>query len=100
MAITASICQNGQPYDNVRLEKYVFTMDDFCPNFFENYVQVSFFHLYPSGLWRVAIWGNDDLGFDRDFTDRAQAELCYVALINEPYISRYSLVDVRGFNYF
>lgn len=93
------ICQNGQTYDNTRLEQFKFTTDDFSPNFDERYVKVGICHLYPSGQWRVSVWGNDDIGMIRDFEDFEQAAHCYVIVINEPYITKDNLL-IRGFEYF
>lgn len=49
------------------------TSDNFFPNFPNNEVQVSFNRL-NDGLYRVAVWGMDDFGMDKDFVDKDNAE--------------------------
>lgn len=50
------------------------TSDDWSPNFPDGTVRISFLELHD-GMWRVCVWGNDDLGMERDYasTEREAA---------------------------
>ena len=93
------ICANGQAFDKARFSTFAYTTDCWSPNYERYLVEVSFQQLYPSGLWRVGVWGNDDIGMVRDFENRALAEYCYAAVINEPYVTKDNL-SIKGFEYF
>lgn len=57
------------------------TSDDWRPNFPDGTVRVSFLEL-SDGQWRVCVWGNDDLGMERDYapTDREAAHRLHALL--------------------
>jgi hypothetical protein len=73
---------------------YKETKDDWCGNFktdFHNLVCVMFTQTGPdpkngNGEWRVCVWGNDDLGMERDFTDESLALSCFYQVIGWKYV--------------
>lgn len=79
-------------------EVMVGTVDDWYPNFEKCLVRVSLLQLYPSTDWRVCVWGADDCGMERDFSNREMAQHVYVAIINRPYISKSDLL-MNHFSY-
>lgn len=86
------------------------TLDDWYPNHkLENHpsglvegVQVSFIELMPfrnnPKLWRVCVWGNDDLGMERDYADRQEALAMYNLVTSWETVDKYTLTE-QGFEY-
>ena len=92
------------------------TLDDWSPcHVLENHpsgittgVKVSFIELRPWTMrgriyarqWRVCIWGNDDLGMERDYPDdeEAAARAMYDAILLWETVDRYELVE-HGFGW-
>lgn len=54
-------------------------------------VEVSFLKLNPfketPTLWRVCVWGNDDLGMERDYLDKAEALDMFHEVINWDFVN-------------
>lgn len=86
------------------------TLDEWCPNHkLENHpsgltegVQVSFIELMPfrnnPKLWRVCVWGNDDLGMERDYESRTDALAMYNQVIALDTVDKHELTTF-GFVY-
>lgn len=88
------------------------TLDDWYPNHtlkdhpsgLVDGVQVSFIELMPYGKyprkWRVCVWGNDDCGMERDYTDseRTDALAKYNLISSWETVDKYAL-QMHGFTY-
>lgn len=82
------------------------TQDDWYPSYqlahHHNGVQqpklviVSFLQLPFSGEYRVCVWGDDDTGMERDFTDKKEAERCFNTLLTKRHVNKKGL-DSLGF---
>jgi hypothetical protein len=79
------------------------TNDDWCGNYrivgdmrVSDLVHVSFLELSwdAASLWRVCVWGNDDLGLELDFSSRNEAFDTFLKVISWPYVSQKSLRDI------
>ena len=86
------------------------TLDQWFPNHkLENHpsgltdgVEVSFIELRPfrknPKLWRVCVWGNDDLGMERDFESRIDALAMYKKVTSWETVDKHQLTQ-NGFVY-
>lgn len=65
-----------------RSDTYRPTSDDWYPNCYDGTVKVSFIEL-SSQQWRVCVWGDDDMGMERDYPsdERDQAYSLYLRLV-------------------
>ena len=76
---------NEHKYENI--EVYKKTSDDWCPNYYKELVKVGFTSLLKGpdykmfGVWRVSVWGDDDLGMIRDFDNRDEAFNFFISVI-------------------
>lgn len=88
---------------------YVSTDDDWCPSYILNMthsldkmmVTVSFFELKDPDddnvpMYRVCVWGADDLGMEYDSYDRTLAESYFIMCISQESLSMDYLID-KGF---
>ena len=96
-----------------RVIVYKETEDDWSPSYWRTtrlypdsgsaIVELSLFPLTNEGndpiLWRVAAWGGDDCGIDKDFGTAEEARTAFYELVNLPVINKQTLLD-RGFEYF
>lgn len=81
------------------------TLDQWYPNHkLENHpsgltegVEVSFIELIPfrkyPRLWRVCVWGNDDLGMERDFESRSDALAMFNMVTSWETVDKYQLLE-------
>lgn len=86
------------------------TLDEWCPNHvlvnhpsgLTDGVEVSFIELRPfrknPKLWRVCVWGNDDLGMERDFESRIDALAMYKRVTSWETVDKHQLTQ-NGFVY-
>lgn len=51
------------------------------------------------GKFRVCVWGNDDLGMEKDFEDDLQATQVFSAIVLEESLTRKTLEDKYNFVY-
>jgi len=61
-------------YKEIKLKP---TRDNWCPNFPNNQVTVTIFcnAIHEGNIWhRVCVWGDDDLGMERDFFGEEQEQ--------------------------
>ncbi|MEA1973164.1 MAG: hypothetical protein U9N34_07725 [Candidatus Cloacimonadota bacterium] len=63
-----------------------YTSDDFCPNINEDKVELSLVDI-KDGEYRVCVWGNDDLGLEKDFDNLGEAEYLFELLDRLPDIT-------------
>lgn len=56
-----------------RRERWLLTSENWYPNWEGGKVKASFLRL-RDGTYRVCVWGEDDFGMEKDFTDRDTAE--------------------------
>ena len=62
-------------------------------------VEVSFTQTGPNpdeglGEWRVCVWGNDDCGMERDFTDETAALNMFYQVIGWTYVNKDQLSNL------
>lgn len=58
-------------------------------------VRVSISPLNPNfSMWRVACWGNDDFGIDRDFASYDEALQLYLKLCSFAYLTQQNCYDL------
>lgn len=78
---------------------YKLTQDDWYPNFFlddreTNLIRVSLTQISPLNkkeTWRVAVWGNDDIGMNKDFENehaKKHAVAEFQAVFMEQYVNK------------
>ena len=60
----------------IKQKKMVRVTDEWYPNYPGDLVQVSF-HEDEPGVYRIAVWGEDDMGMGRTFTDKGDARAMY-----------------------
>jgi hypothetical protein len=92
-----------------RIEVFIKTDEDWYGNFKiegdKRYEKDRFVRLSMSKLmgepqmWRVAVWGNDDLGMDLDFQRKSEAKEMFSILALKGVINR-KLLTRLGFNRF
>lgn len=85
-----------KPKPQERITCFKLTDDDWCPSFKiqkkyegkENvpFVEVSFIEL-TNGMWRCCVWGGDDFGMEKDFSERTSAWEAYLHLVCLPKIN-------------
>lgn len=87
---------------------YVSTDDDWCPSYIMNMthspdkmmVIVSFFELHDpddkTPMYRVCVWGADDLGMEFDTHDRTFAESYFIMCISQETLNIEFLTE-KGF---
>jgi len=95
----------------IRKDKFLPTIDDWSPNHPRDTVKCSIFCIPGNVLkrgakpirargkpvYRVCVWGADDLGMDLDFTSQSAAENMYNKLPN-PITKKW--LKEQGFEYF
>lgn len=54
-------------------------------------------HPPADGDWRVCVWGGDDCGMERDFSNEEEAWNCFLQVIGLQDVTRAALKD-RGFS--
>lgn len=69
-------------HDPQRVTKQIRTNENWYPTK-DGQVRVSFMAL-TDGKWRVAVWGDDDFGLERDFphTERQEAQALFDLLVD------------------
>lgn len=93
---------------NFRREMFRPTKENWCGNFAiagdarwprPNLVCVQFLKM-STGQWRVCVWGNDDIGMEKDFpSDKFMlAQLTYMELAVAEAISQQHLIEM-GFEF-
>lgn len=75
------------------------TNDDWCGNIDEHYCNLEYLGELTDGLFRVAVWGNDDFGIDQDFKTEQEAINMYNNLNSYDIINHKDLYDL-GFTRF
>jgi len=86
------------------IEAYKPTHDDWYGNYKVQsqdleLVNVGFTQTGPTGAksdWRVAVWGTDDCGMEKDFADEAAALNMFYQIIGWDYVDRDHLLQ-NGF---
>lgn len=64
------------------------------------FVEVALRTIDPEGkIYRVSIWGADDLGMDQDTSDPMEAQEWYNRVVNASIVSKKELL-IWGFTYF
>ena len=78
--------------------KYVPTKDDWHPTCGGGFVMVRFLQLLPDPKagYRIAVWGGDDFGLEKDLTSFDSASALYKELTEEENLTVQSLLD-KGF---
>ena len=89
----------------IRVSVFKETTDDWCPSFEikgdarykYHLVEVSYLEL-SDGMWRVCVWGQDDMGMERDFEphERVKAWEVFISIIEQQYVS-YDFIKNLGF---
>ena len=64
----------------MRIVTYKYTGDDFHPNYKQDTVQLILLNL-TNGQHRVAVWGADDCGYEKDFDSLIDARNMYFELV-------------------
>jgi hypothetical protein len=82
-----------------RTEVFKLTNDDWYPNYEDNRVKLIYIGKLTDGKFRVACWGNDDFGIDRDFELEQDAINMFNRLEKYPLINHRDLYDL-GFTRF
>lgn len=73
------------------------TTDDWYGNYPGSKVKLEYIGKLTDGTFRVACWGNDDYGLEKDFESQDDAYATYLDLKNLPYINKATLQSL-GFN--
>lgn len=106
-SIGGTIYRNGQ----IRLSDLVPTSEDWAPSYPNGYLEASLTLNHGAGnnnkidgqVWhRVAVWGADDFGMNKDFVGEdssQQAIKCYHAVLQLKNVTRDGLFSL-GFEYF
>lgn len=65
-----------------RQDRWLIPTEDWYPNFPDGRVRASLMQLLPCSLnrYRVAVWGADDFGLERDFDTREEAQRVFDGL--------------------
>jgi hypothetical protein len=71
------------------------TNDDWCGNYENNQVKLMYIGKLSDGTFRVAVWGNDDLGIEKDFKDESDAKSVFNILKERPIINKQDLFDLQ-----
>lgn len=88
----------------MQLQVFVRTTDDWYPSYTlspsgERVVEVTFTQTGPrppvDGLWRVCVWGGDDCGMERDFTDETEAWSCFLQVIGSKTVTMKLLREMQ-----
>lgn len=82
-----------------RKEIFKRTNDDWYGNFNYKYCKLKYIGKLLDGKFRVAVWGNDDFGIDKDFDTEAEAIEMFTRLEAYPLINHQNLYDL-GFTNF
>lgn len=72
------------------------TQDDWCPNYPNDLVRL-FCCPLTDGKFRVAVWGDDDLGYEFDYNTEKEARDMFDKLSKEKYINFKTVKDL-GFH--
>ena len=74
----------------MKIDVFKITSDEWYPSFKLNggeksLVEVSLTQTGPNpptlGEWRVCVWGEDDIGMERDFLDELSAIFCFMKVV-------------------
>lgn len=79
-------------------DKFVWTSDNFYPNFEGNLVNVSMMRLnLEEDTYRVCVWGEDDCGFERDWksSDPEEAKRIYFKIVNSGNVTHKLLESLK-----
>ena len=83
-----------------RVEAFKLTDDDWYSNYRlakssnalkqrERLVKVILSPLGPTGEHtRVSVWGNDDMGMERDFDNRSDASACFMSVLAQEVVNK------------
>lgn len=71
-----------------RQNVFKLTNDDWYPNYENNTVRLQYIGLLSDGKYRVAVWGNDDFGFEKDFDTESEAISMFRQLEKYPLITK------------
>ena len=80
-------------------EAYIYTSDQFYPNFEGDLVSVAVMRLYTEiSTYRVCVWGMDDCGFERDWQSHnpEEARKVYDKIVASGDVT-YKLLNNLGF---
>ena len=89
----------------INLSVFKQTKDDWYPSFkiagdvrYSDLVSVSYIELFPSGEWRVCVWGQDDMGVELDFPPHKRIEAwdVFISIIEKEYVE-ISFLESLGF---
>lgn len=82
------------------------TKDWWAPNYPKNQVRLSYHGVINPYLreinkfvYRVSVWGGDDMGMDRDFDNHLDAKRCFNQLDSLKYVNVQDCLEA-GLNYF
>ena len=82
-----------------RTEIYKKTNDNWYPNYNTNEVKLKYIGKLSDGKFRVACWGNDDFGINKDFETEIEAIDMFEKLKLKEFINHKDLYDL-GFTNF
>lgn len=89
-----------------RIVHFKKTKDDWSPNFDNNQVKLSYHGVInpyvndpTKFVYRVSVWGNDDLGIDKDFDNHLDAKRLFNVIDSMKYVNKADLLNL-GMEYF
>lgn len=82
-----------------RVEILKKTNDDWHPNLNKDECKLMYIGKLHQGLYRVAVWGNDDFGIDKDFQSEKEAIKVFDQLKQKQKINHQDLYSL-GFSNF
>ena len=82
-----------------RTEIYKKTNDEWYGNYNTDEVRLIYVGRLSDGKFRVACWGNDDFGIDKDFVNESDAISVFELLKSRDFINHQDLYDL-GFTRF
>lgn len=75
------------------------TDDDWHGNYPNNQVKLQYIGKLTDGKFRVAVWGNDDFGIDKDFNKEQDAVTVFSELTLKDKINHKDLYDLGFANF-
>ena len=89
-----------------RIEHFKNTKDNWYDNYKGNQVILTYHgiinpYVLDSNkfIYRVSVWGNDDLGIDKDFNNHLEAKQLFNKINSLKYVNKQDLLDL-GMEYF
>ena len=82
-----------------RVEVLKNTNDDWHPNFENNTCKLIYIGKLSDGKFRVAVWGNDDFGIDKDFEIESEAIEMFHKLEKYETINHKDLYELEFTNF-